>query len=154
MRRGIRGRRPLRERLEANNRLDRFYAAAFDKEPRAQTDIKPKQVRRPAGHDGRRLEKHVLADCLEALRKDSRVAFVERQQSGVFQEGNRFIRVGTRGALDIKGMLIGGQTFEIEVKRPGAKPDERQQNRIDAIRRNGGIAGFATSAEEALALLP
>lgn len=148
------GRKPLRERLEDNHRLQSFYASAFGKPPPPPLDLKPKQKRRAAGFDGRRLERHVLADCLEALRKDPRVAMVERQQSGVFREGDRFIKVGTRGALDIKGMLIGGRTFEIECKRPGERPDPRQAERIEAIRRNGGIAGFATSAEEALALLP
>lgn len=153
MRRGSRGRLTKRERIESNNRLTSFYAAAAGVEARL-IPIAPKRTRRPAGHDGRRLEKHVLADCLQALRSDPRVAFVERQNSGVFREGDRYITVGTRGALDIKGMLIGGRTFEIECKRPGEQPDERQQNRIEAILRNGGIAGCAHSAEEALALLP
>lgn len=100
------------------------------------------------------LEKKVLADVLEALRNDPRVALVDRRQSGVFQEAERWIRVGTRGTLDISGMLVGGKYFEIECKRPGKKPDERQENRIQAIRRNGGVSGCATSAAEALALLP
>lgn len=152
--RRIQGRKTPRQQREANYRLESFYARANGITLPPLPEAKPKRTRRAAGHDGRRLEKHVLADCLEALRKDPRVAMVERQQSGVFREGDRFITVGTKGALDIKGMLIGGRTFEIEIKRPGAKPDERQQNRIEAIKRNGGIAGFATSAEEALALLP
>jgi len=116
---------------------------------------KRSRVRRPV--DGKPvvpLEKEVLADVLQALRRDPRVALVERSQSGLFQDGDRYIRVGTPGKLDITLMLVGGRYAEIEVKRPGGKPEPHQQNRIDAIRRNGGIAGFATSAEEAIALLP
>lgn len=100
------------------------------------------------------LEKHVLAGALKALSRDPRVALVERTQSGLFQEGNRFIRVGSRGKLDITGMLKGGRYFEIEAKRPGEKPDERQALRIAFVRQHGGIAGYFTSAAEALALLP
>jgi hypothetical protein len=100
------------------------------------------------------LEKHVLKAALKALRADPRVAFVNRQQSGLFADGDRHIRVGTPGLLDLNGMLLGGQYFELEAKRPGQKPDERQALRISAIKAGGGISGFFTSAEEALALLP
>jgi hypothetical protein len=100
------------------------------------------------------LEKHVLKAALKALHHDPRVAFAQRQQSGLFQEGLRTIRIGTPGVLDINGMLKGGQYFELEAKRPGQKPDERQSARIEFVRQHGGISGYFTSAEEALALLP
>lgn len=163
-----RGRIPLREKQEnVISSLERRNALLPDDDPRKaknaadyarwRAELPPKRdkIRRPV--DGKpvgRLEKHVLADVLQALRQDPRVALVERTQSGLFQDNDRYIRVGTPGKLDITLMLIGGRYGEIEVKRPGNNPDERQQRRIDAIRRNGGIAGCATSAEEALALLP
>ena len=100
------------------------------------------------------LEKHVLKAALKALRADPRVAFADRQQSGVFQDGDRHIRVGTPGKLDIVGMLKGGQYLELEAKRPGNKPDDRQALRIAFVREHGGVSGFFTSAEEAIALLP
>jgi hypothetical protein len=100
------------------------------------------------------LEKTILADVLGALRMDERVALVDRRQAGTFMDGDRYVQVGTRGTLDISGMLVGGRYFEIEVKRPGKHPDENQRHRIEAIRLHGGIAGCAHSAEEALALLP
>lgn len=163
-----RGRTPLREKqeniiagLRARNALlpddDPRKAKNEADYLRWAAELPPKRdkVRRPV--DGKpvgRLEKHVLADVLQALRQDPRVALVERTQSGLFQDNDRYIRVGTPGKLDITLMLVGGRYGEIECKRPGGKPDERQQRRIDAIRRNGGIAGCATSAEEALGLLP
>ncbi len=152
-----RGRLSYREQIEKNNAADRFYAAMAGKEPRAQTVLAPKRarIRRPVdGKPAVPLEKEVLADVLQALRNDPRVAMIERSQSGLFQDGDRYIRVGTRGKLDITLMLVGGRYGEIECKREGLSPDERQQARIEAIKRNGGIAGYAWSAESALALLP
>lgn len=148
-----RGRPSHRDTLLANNAADRYYAAMAGVEPQFQAVVPDKRTVRPRD-PSKVYEKDVLADILQALRSDPRVALVMRQQSGVFVEGNRHIRVGTPGTLDVGGMLIGGRHFEIEAKRPGGKPDERQADRIEAINRNGGIAGYATSAEEALALLP
>lgn len=153
MRRG--GRQTLREQRERANAADRFYAAMSGKEPQVQNSIKPKQQRRAAGWHGKPLEKAVLASVLDALRRDPRVAMVERQQSGVFVEGNRHIRVGSPGALDVKGFLIGsGRYFEIECKRPGGQLTPQQSERIATLIANGAIAGVATSAAEALELLP
>ena len=101
------------------------------------------------------LEKHVLKAALKALRADPRVAFADRQQSGVFHEGLRTIRVGAPGKLDIVGALKDGARYiELEAKRPGEKPTEQQALRIAFVRSFGGISGYFTSAEEALALLP
>ena len=100
------------------------------------------------------LEKHVLAAALKALRADPRVAFADRQQSGLFQDGERYIRVGIPGKLDVVGMLEGGRYLELEAKRPGERPDERQALRIAFVLSHGGVSGYFTSAEEALALLP
>lgn len=150
-------RRSYREILEANQLSENFYAAMAGKPQRENTllaALGPKRIRKPSQPSGKRLEKHVLAEVLKALRHDPRVAQVERTQSGLFMEGDRYIRVGTPGKLDITGLLVGGRYFEIEVKRPGGKPDPRQAARIVAIRANGGISGYCWSAESALALLP
>lgn len=153
----LRGRISRREAIEKTNAADRFYAAMAGVEPKFQQALPPKRdlIRRPS--DGRPvypLEKEVLADVLQALRNDPRVHVVDRRQSGVFQDGERFIRVGQKGTLDTSGMLKGGRYFEIECKRQGEKPDPRQQERIDRIRAGGGISGYCWSAESALALLP
>lgn len=111
---------------------------------------KPKDVSKNAPP----LEAEVLRDVVRALRADPRVATVKRNQSGVFREGERWIRVGTPGELDLTVYLHGGRFAEIEVKRPGGKPEPHQAERIAAIKANGGIAGYCWSAESALALLP
>lgn len=152
-----RGRRTKREEIESHNATHRFYAGATDKEPMIQLPVPPKRerIKRPA--DGRPvypLEKEVLSDVLQALRNDPRIHIVDRRQSGVFQDGDRFIRVGQRGVLDISGMLRGGRYFEIECKRQGEKPDERQQARIEHVLKGGGVSGYCWSVETALALIP
>ena len=154
MDRRFRGGRPSRrEQIAGLNASDRYYATLAGKEPMFQQEL-PAAPKKRILDPSKVYEKDVLADVLQALRRDPRVALVMRQQSGVFMDGDRHIRVGTPGMLDIGLMLIGGRYAEIECKRPGQKPDERQAERIAAIKRNGGIAGYVTSAEEALALLP
>lgn len=155
MRNVRRGRLSLRDQRIAVNKALNHYAVLSGRPtpPVLLNEITPPPIRR-ASKPGRVLEKDVLASVLAALRADKRVALCERQQSGVFVEGNRHIRVGTRGALDVRGYLVGGAAFEIEVKRPGGRLTPEQIVRIDALRANGVIAGVATSAAEALALLP
>lgn len=147
----FRGRPTRRERIEAINAAHKFYAAASGKEPRLIPLPKQRAPRKPSG---RPLERDILAAVLDALRRDPRVALVERTQSGLFQDGNRYIRVGTRGKADITFMLVGGRYGECEVKRPGNEPDPRQAERIATINANGGLAFCAHSAEEAIASLP
>lgn len=114
----------------------------------------PKE-RAPAKPSGKPLERDVLKAVMQALRWDPRVARVDRNQSGVFQDGNRYIRVGSKGKLDLTVYLKSGKFAEIEVKRgPGEKLRERQAQRIEEIRAAGGIAGWCWSIESALALLP
>lgn len=144
------------DQLRQNDNWQKFYAAAADVAPVLLNNVPPKRdrIRRPVdGKPSVPLEKTVLADALQALRNDPRVCVVDRRQSGVFQEGERWIRVGTRGVLDISGMLRGGKYFELEAKRPGEKPDERQQARIELVKKGGGISGYFWSVETALALL-
>ena len=90
---------------------------------------------------------------MQALRRHPKVATVERRQSAVFMEGNRYVRVGRRGEADISGILKGGRAFAIEVKRPGGKPNEKQLQFLERIRAAGGIAGCATSVTEAEAII-
>ena len=152
----FRGRQSRRERLLSNKRAIDFLAAGADKRHAFTVPIpaarKPR-ARRSASTTP--LERDVLASVLAVLRHDPRVAIVDRRQSGLFQEGERYIRIGNPGHLDISGMLKGGRYFELECKRDDkAKPDERQAARIELIKRLGGVSGYCWSVESALALLP
>ncbi len=142
-----RGRPTKRETAIRRNASFKFYGMPERFQQPVPAERAPRQP------SGKPLERDVLAAILAALHADPRVHIAERTQSGVFQDGDRYIRVGVKGKLDITGMLKGGRYFEIEVKRPGAKPDERQWQRIYHIREGGGIAGYVGSVEEALAIL-
>ncbi|MCR4300682.1 MAG: hypothetical protein NUV51_03655 [Sulfuricaulis sp.] len=147
-------RKSVRDTLLENAVADRYYAGVYGKGPRAQPEITPKRTRVAKPRDPRViLEKDVLKAVLQFLRAHPRVASVERSQSGVFQEGNRIIRVGFVGKLDISGMLKGGRYFEIECKRPGGKPTPQQFARIYKVRQDGGLSGVVTSVEDAARLL-
>lgn len=160
MRRRV-GRPTYRETLVRNNAALDFYAdmAGKPRIPSVLLDkLPPKRhrVRRPVdGKPAAPYERDVLAQIISALRHDPRVARVERNQSGVFKEGHRYIRVGVRGKLDLTIYLKTGRFVEIEVKRDQKhKPEPHQVARIEEIKRDGGLAGWAWSAESALALLP
>ena len=145
-----RGRQSKRERQLAINAAFRFYGT-----PQFQTEVKPMRQRSTPGADGRPLERDVLKAIIQALRLDPRVASVERNQSGVFQDGERYIRVGTPGKLDLTVYLKSGLFAELEVKRDErTNPDECQLQRIEHIKRSGGIAGWCWDIPSALAILP
>lgn len=144
-----RGRISLREQKEKVNAALAYYGIPL------RNEIAPKRTRRAAGSDGRPLERDILKAVMKALRLDHRVASVERNQSGVFQDGNRYIRVGSKGKLDLTVYLKTGRYLELEVKRDRhAHPTREQMERIDSIKRSGGLAGWCWSVESALACLP
>lgn len=155
-----RGRISLRERLERNHATLSFYAKGAGKPPPPKPALlvameERAARRRPRSASGRPLERDVLKAVIQALKLDRRVSSVERNQSGVFQDGERYIRVGTRGKLDLTVYLKDGRYAELEVKRDArTKPEEHQLRRIEAIRRDGGIAGWCYDVPSALAVLP
>lgn len=69
--------------------------------------------------------------------------------------GRRFIRMAAGGTPDIIGMDSKGRFIGIEVKMPKRRSNvtELQQAFIMDIKRHGGIAGVATSIEEAWAIV-
>jgi hypothetical protein len=154
-----------RERILYNNTQCLMWAAAAEydgdhaKAASIRARIKPvpaERVRKPkdVSKAAPPLEAEVLKSVVKALKSDPRVARVQRNQSGVFHEGDRWIRVGERGLLDLTVYLKSGRYIEIEVKRPGGAPKPHQAARIADIKSQGGLAGYAWSAESALALLP
>lgn len=163
-----RGRKSVREQALTNLATERFYAGALPEgDSRAEANserihgleqaipAKRHRIRRPVdGKAALPLEKEILADILQALHNDRRIGYVWRHSSGVFQDGERYIRTGPSGLPDLIGFLTGsGRAFFLEVKRPGLKADERQAQRLDHFKRSGAIAGVCWSVESALALL-
>jgi hypothetical protein len=150
--------------MAAAHRATSYYAASHGKPAPAKPSLlveleeraaKRKPRARP-GSDGKPLERHVLKAVVAALRLHPRVAKVERNQSGLFQDGDRLIRVGSKGKLDLTVYLKDGRYIEIEVKRgPDVKLlSPAQIARIKEIRSNGGLAGWCWSVESAIELIP
>lgn len=147
-----RGRRSPREHKIAVNAAFDLYGPALDQ---FKTEIAPKRIQRAQGSDGRPLERNVLKAVIKALRGDPRVSRVERNQSGMFQDGDRIISVGARGKLDLTIYLRSGRYMELEVKRDGkTQPSGEQRARITKIKAAGGLADWCWSVESALAVLP
>jgi hypothetical protein len=150
MRRKRMGRRSDRDHKLAVNAAMRFYGMN-----ELQTEVKPLRQRSTPGADGRPLERNVLKAVIKALRADPRVARVERNQSGVFLDGDRTITVGSKGKLDLTVFLTSGKYIEVEVKRDmKTLPKAHQWQRIKQIREAGGLAGWCWNVPSAIALLP
>lgn len=73
-----------------------------------------------------------------------------RNQSGAYMKDGFFIRygVGQPGGSDLIGITPKGRFVAIEVKTATGRISPDQQNFIDFVRRNGGIAGVARSVAD------
>jgi hypothetical protein len=82
---------------------------------------------------------------------DSICAYMARRGDsyGTKIHGDEFSEVGTPDLI----YCVGGRYVAIEVKQPGERPKKIQSYRLQQIREAGGIAFWATSAEEVELLL-
>lgn len=100
-------------------------------------------------------EHQVQAQILDFLKINSKVAWVERMNTGAtishYKGKKRFIRFSFKGCSDIIGQLKNGRFFAIEVKKPeyyknGEKKDcrkklsQEQAEFISTVGKNGGLA--------------
>jgi hypothetical protein len=100
-------------------------------------------------------ERDVLKACLLTLKLLG--VHAERQNTGAVtmrdaKGGRRFVRFGTAGNLDIRG-IIDGKPLEIEIKRPGKRPTTLQYNRMREIQALGGIAFWVDNAKDLEAIV-
>jgi hypothetical protein len=94
-------------------------------------------------------EAQILKSILAYLRARPDVAWVCRQNSGTFMDGDRYISANSqKGMSDILGMLKGGRMFAIECKSAKGTVMAHQQEFIDMISNGGGISGVARSIED------
>lgn len=63
--------------------------------------------------------------------------------------GGRWFKVGFPGLADIVGQLRDGRLFALEVKAPGGKASKEQQDFINLVIRNGGVAAVVESVDMA-----
>jgi hypothetical protein len=79
---------------------------------------------------------------------------VFRNNTGAVKDGDRYIRYGLcKGSADIIGLTPDGRFLAVEVKTRTGRPTKEQLTFIDAINKQGGIAGVARTPEDALLLL-
>lgn len=98
---------------------------------------------------------------LRALSLHPEVAIIERinvmagRLVGKDGKPSRFIRSCARGRVDLDGFSVTGKVIAIEVKRPSTRNNltDEQRAYLDQVKRAGGLAGVATSVEEAFAIV-
>ena len=130
-----------------------------------------------------RAESDIVAEVIDALWRDPRIAWVCRFNSGAFTREDpktgrkdfyRFCTCHSALAIeflqphfpqfaelrkavlkipDILGMLRGGRLFAFECKRVGKKPDGGQQAFLDLVVGCGGVSGVVRSGGEAVRLI-
>jgi len=121
----------------------------------------PKKRRRPGTVKPLEpLETPIRRMICQALNYHPLVAWAEISNAGagrfLLQDGTagQFVRYGEPGQSDITGQMKDGRRLAIEVKRrPGLKATPAQQAYLDRVRSANGVAGVASSIEEAKAIV-
>lgn len=94
------------------------------------------------------LEQYIQKQILDYLRFRG-IPCYKHQNAGIRKLDGSYIPTHTRGVSDIIGCLPkSGRFLAIEVKRPGGKATQEQQNFLDTINEAGGLAFVATSVED------
>ncbi len=96
------------------------------------------------------LERDVLPVVLLALRMHPKVAWAERLNTGAAVYGERYVRFGWPGMLDITGQLKDGRRLDVEAKRPGKWATPDQTATIEMVVRNGGVAFVAHGVDDVI----
>lgn len=107
------------------------------------------------------LERDILKAILQALSLHPLVARIERinvmagRLIGKDGKPSRFMRSCRRGRVDLDGFTKNGRVIAIEVKRPSTrgKVTAEQIDYLRQVRMSGGLAGVATSVQEAVAIV-
>ena len=128
----------------------------------------PKPRKAPTATDKQDLEAAVQREVFSVLAKHPSVLFAVRQNSGAAEmESGRtiwFYRWARRRGVDMVlvdfwGIFTDGRMFVLECKKRKWKRslsddrENKQQAFIDVVKSAGGVGGFVTCAEDALALL-
>lgn len=106
-------------------------------------------------------ERDIQRQILDGLRSHPLVAHIERinvmagRLYGKDGRPSRFLRSCNKGRVDLDGFSVTGKVIAIEVKRPQTRNrlTEEQRAYIAQVRAAGGLAGVATSYEEAAAIV-
>lgn len=143
-----RGRMSLKEQVNINISTLELMAGHHLPELRERY-IQKKRKTKTGGQKTIASESSIQKTIMKSLAINPNVAWFARFNSGVFQDGDRYIRAHTQpGMSDIMGMLHGGKLFAIEVKSEKGKPSEDQAAFLEKIARGGGLSGVARSIDD------
>ena len=168
--RAMKFKKSFKQTVADNEQAIRNLCVAAGKPIPEQFAAKPVAVPKPrkpsVASDPHELEASVQREVFSVLAKHPAVLFAVRQNSGAAMSGNVpiwFYRWARRNGVemtltDFWGMLRDGRMFCMECKKRSWKRvtgtrELQQSNFIDVVRSAGGVGGFVTCAEDALALL-
>lgn len=150
MTRPVRFRPSLAQTRRANQNAMDFYRALSPREdaPRIDTGAKPKRAAPTRSTEP--LERDIQKAIRQLLRAHPLVAWHGRINRGAVQDarGNYVAFNDIKGCSDLIGQLKTGHWLAIEVKRPGNDATEDQQEFLDAVACNGGLAFVADDVLE------
>jgi len=93
-------------------------------------------------------EAEVQAACLEFLAAYRIFHWRQNQGAIPLPDGGYRRFNGMKGQSDIIGICPDGRFLAIEVKRPGKKPTKEQDEFLEHIANNGGVATWVSSVDE------
>lgn len=101
----------------------------------------------------KRSEANILNDCLIAMSAAGGMAW--RQNTGAYKDKTgRLIRYGLCvGSSDIIGIAPGGVFVAVECKTASGRVSDNQEKFINNVRRQGGRAGVARCADDAVSIM-
>ena len=154
----------LRDTIAESQKGMDAWATAFGK-PKHDLGVPEKRTHTKQMLDSDR-EDAVLREVGELLSKHPAVLFAVRQNSGMAYNESRapvyFYRwvksVKKMRISDFWGMLKSGVMFALEGKnrtwkKPSGERELEQKEFLDAVASAGGVSGFVTSAEQAMAII-
>ena len=117
--------------------------------------FKPVKARSPAKPSIYPSEAEVLKSIMHYLRVHPQIAWHARFNSGMAEEGGRFVSYHSqRGLSDILCMIKEtGQLVAIEVKSHNGRLSQHQSDFLDLIKAGGGLSGACKSIDDVIILL-
>lgn len=147
----------LPDTIRANNKAMDYYSLMSGKPTPdgAMREVKAK-VTRQQGQSEIPLEKDIQKAIIQFLSVHPKISIYGRFNSGTAITGDaqgntRYTRFNSiKGFPDIHGMLKGGRAVYIEVKRPGGRVSDEQQEFIDKVSAHGAVAFIAYSVDDVI----
>ena len=138
----------LAETRRRNQQALDFLRVSSYREDAPRIDVGAKAKRSAPARSAAPLERDIQKAIRQLLRVHPLVAWHGRINRGAVTDGSSYVQFNDiRGCSDLIGQLRTGHWLAIEVKRPGNKPTADQEEFLDAVACNGGLAFWADCTE-------